>query len=105
MAVNVIKGELKAAVPDYMQYMTYVFEVLDEEYRSDNKYIMCVRCPNWDCDTLNIGDIGYVHFEVHKAGKDEWWDGNKMVKYNYDFTQFIKFVPEPKPEDMHKYVM
>lgn len=103
----VIKGKLMAAVADPMQYITYVFEILDENLIENTKYIMCVKFPNWDTPTIEIGEIGFVHFEIIKAGEDKWWDHKtqRYVSYNYDMTQFIKFVPEPKPEDVHKYIM
>ena len=100
----IIHGKLLAGVKDPMGYLTYVFRILDEEFTKDTKYVMCVQCPNWDSPTLTIGDIGYVYFEIIKAGKDTWWDGSQMIPYKYNMNQFMKFVPEPKKED-NKYIM
>lgn len=101
----IVHGELVAAVGDPMGYVTYVFKILDEEFTKDTKYVMVVKCPNWESPTLTIGDRGYVYFESWEAGKDKWWDGINMNYYKYNFTQFIKFVPEPKEEDKQKYIM
>lgn len=65
---------------------------------------MCIRYPNWDHKKLQLGDVGFVHCEEIRAGVDKWYDGTKMVPYNYNTVQFIKFVYKPEEED-HKYVM
>lgn len=96
--------KLIATKSDTMGYTTYVFECLDVEIRRQTKYLMMVRYPNWNEDTLFLGDIGYVHYEEIQAGIDKWWDGTKMVPYNYNAIQFIKFVLKEEKED-HKYIM
>lgn len=89
-----------------MGYITYVFELLEEEDRNrfNTKYVMCVQFPNWDHRTLTIGEIGYLNcVEIH-AGIDKWFDGKDFVPYNYNMVQFIKFIPKPK-EIKYKYVI
>lgn len=87
-------------------YSTYVFECLDQELKDQTKYIMTTRFPNWDHRPLKIDEIGYLHFEERKAGKDTWYDINTNLHYsfNYDIIQFIKFIEIPKTED-NKYIM
>lgn len=96
--------QLLAQSQDWEGYNTLVFLNLDKvSYQF--KYIMCVKFPNWNSDSIKIGDEGYLHYEDRKAGIDEWYDGTKMVKYNYDSVQFIKFVPKPKDEDKEIYLI
>lgn len=95
--------KLIASETDNLGYITYVFERL-EDCMASSKYIMCIRYPNWDHKKLRIGDVGFVHCEEIRAGVDKWYDGTKMVPYNYNTVQFIKFVYKPEEED-HKYVM
>ena len=96
--------KLVAQEIDSLGYTTYVFENLEEYAIKQSKYIFCIRYPNWDHKKLKLGDVGFVHCEEIRAGVDKWYDGTKMVPYNYNTVQFIKFVYKPKEED-HKYVM
>lgn len=100
----VIFGRLVAYHSDFGGYITYVFQNLDKCTPS-LKYVMCTRWPNWDCDTLQLGDEGYLHYEERRAGIDEWWDGNQFIKYKYDNLQFVKFVPKAVKEDFGNYVI
>lgn len=92
----VVLSKLVAKEEDIMKYVTYVFEVLDEEYRCKTKYIMCTRFPNWQCREIQLGEIGYLEFFEIRAGIDKWFDGSKMIPYNYNNIQFIKFIPKPE---------
>ena len=94
-----ILSKLVASEEDTCNYITYVFECLDEEIRCQTKYVMCKRYPNWDSRDLQIGEIGYLTFFEVKAGVDTWFDGSKMIPYRYNDIQFIKFVEkkDPKP--------
>lgn len=89
---------------DTLGYTTYVFECLDKEIINDTKYIMCTRYPNWNHRIINIGEVGYLNFSEILAGIDKWFDGEKMIPYNYNGIQFNKFVSKPKNED-NKYIM
>ena len=91
---------------DTLGYTTYVFEVVEEEERKrlSTKYIMCTRYPNWNHGTIDEGEVGYLDFEEVRAGIDKWFDGEKMIPYNYNGIQFNKFVSKPKNED-NKYIM
>lgn len=99
-----VLAKLVAEEEDIMKYVTYVFEVLDEEYRQKAKYIMCTRFPNWQCRKINIDDIGYLEVFEIRAGIDKWFDGSKMIPYNYNNIQFIKFIPKPT-KDKNKYII
>ena len=76
-------------------YITYVFFNL--EYTDwTNKYIMCIRYPNWDQAPFKLGDKGYLTYIEVIAGLDTWYDRNlnQQVPYNYTNIQFIKFIHE-----------
>lgn len=87
-----ILAKLLAEEEDTMNYITYVFECLDDEIKKQTKYLMCVRWPNWDHRTIELGEIGYLNFEEIRAGITMWYDGDKMIPYKYNNIQFIKFV-------------
>lgn len=97
--------QLIASQCDFGGYITYVFVNVDKNIPYYSKYIMCVRFPNWEHNSIAIGDVGYLKYEEHIAGKDEWWDGTQFIKYNYDMVQFMKFVPEPKEQDKIEYLI
>lgn len=84
-------------------YTTYVFQQL-EECSKDDKYIMCIRYPNWNCKDLKIGDKGFVSVLDIKAGEDTWFDGIKMVPYKYTNIQFMSFIDWPEDENK-EYIM
>ena len=96
--------KLVAAETDSLGYITYVFENLEEYAIKWSKYILCIRYPNWDHRKIELEEVGYLNCLEIRAGIDTWFDGEKMVPYKYNGTQFIKFVEKPKEED-HKYVM
>lgn len=85
-------------------YITHVFECLEDEMIKQTKYIMCTQFPNWDCDTMDIGDIGYLNYKELRAGIDKWFDGQNFIPYCYDNIQFIKFIPKSKEEN-RKFIM
>lgn len=93
--------ELVANETDEFDYTTYVFKRL-EECTDLDKYIMCIRYPNWNCKKLQLGDIGYVHCEEIRAGIDKWFNGTDMIPYNYNTVQFIRFIYKPKD---YEYIM
>lgn len=97
--------KLVADYEDTFGYITYVFECLEEYIIKQTKYVMCVRFPNWQTKNLNIGDIGYLEFREIRAGIDKWFDGEKMIPYNYDTIQFIKFIDKPEEKEDEKYIM
>lgn len=100
----VVLAKLVASEQDYWGYTTYVFECLEKYAIENSKYIMCIRYPNWDHRKIELEEVGYLNCVEIRAGIDTWFDGEKMVPYKYNGTQFIKFVEKPKEED-HKYVM
>lgn len=82
-----------ASCADGLGYINYVFENLEfQDY--DYQYLMCVRFPNWDQATYNIGDVGYVTVKYVREGIDKWYDGNEFVTYKYTNIIFLKFIPE-----------
>lgn len=97
----IIFGKLIASTTDPFGYITYVFELLDEEDRNIWKYkhLTCVRYPNWQCKKLQIGDTGFVEINIVKAGVDTWYDGEKLVPYKNSAKQFLKFVEKSETEE------
>lgn len=91
-----ILAKLVAKCDDTLGYITYVFECLDEEIRTQTKYIMCTRFPNWEHKPVNIDDKGYLNFREVQAGIDKWFDGNNMIPYKYTGIHFIKFIEKPE---------
>ena len=89
-----IYGKLVAIQEDTRGYINYVFKIMSTEEATliKSKYISCVRFPNWDCRKLQLGDIGYMVYELRKAGIDSWFDGTKLIPYKYNSTQFINFI-------------
>lgn len=99
ISAMILHGKLIAQHKDLSDYITYIFINVDDDRSKKDKYLMCTRFPNWESDSIKIGDIGYVYYEERRAGIDEWFDGSTFIKYRYDMIQFIKFIPEPKESD------
>ena len=90
-------GKLVAYKEEVGGYIIYVFKKIDYK----NEYEMCTRLPNWNTDTLKIGDIGYVSIKPIIAGEDTWYDHtlNKKILYKYDGNYFINFIKHMKTKD------
>ena len=69
MTETTIYAKFVAESVDFMGYTSYVFENL-ESTCWDNKYIMCVRFPNWNQASFNIGDTGYLNVRYVEEGVD-----------------------------------
>lgn len=96
---KVFHGELIAFKED-CGYITYVFKNLDE-CDALHQYLMCVRFPNWECGTLNIGDKGFVKFREVIAGIDKWYDSDTDTFVPYKFTDihFLSFIFDKPKKD------
>ena len=97
-----VRAELLEAVCDISGYITYVFQILDQEIINlvSTTYLMCVRYPNWEQSEIHKGDIGYLKVKEVVGGVDQWFDGNEMVYYRYDDIIFYKFVKETPRTDI-----
>lgn len=73
-------------------YTTYVFKNLDIY-----EYIMCTRLPNWQTVEVEIGDKGFVEYEIVNAG-DTYFSSSlgEFKRYVYSNVYFINFVHENK---------
>ena len=72
------------------KYTMYVFQNLDS-----HGYIMCTRLPNWKVPNINIGDIGFLNYQIVKAGECYFNPSTQTeVKYNYSNIYFINFIDE-----------
>jgi len=85
--VNNIKEVKLLAIREGV-YTCYVFQILNKD-----EYIMCTKLPNWQVPTINIGDIGYLDYQIVKAG-DEYFDPKteKHMTYLYSNIYFINFI-------------
>ena len=68
-------------------YTSYVFKDI-----KSYEYIMCAKPPNWQVPEINIGDKGFVSYQVVEAG-DEYVtpDGERKI-YKYSSIYFLNFV-------------
>lgn len=88
--------KLIATEKDPLGYINYVFEDLEYKYFLQ-KYIMCVRFPNWNQSTFSIGDEGYVNVRYVQEGVSTWFDGKEFIPYKDTNIIFLKFIPlKPK---------
>lgn len=70
------------------EYTMYVFQNIETQ-----KYIMCTRLPNWQVPEVNIGDIGFLEYQIVKAGESYYNPGTEIsVLYKYSNVYFINFV-------------
>lgn len=101
LIMRTILAKLLEKSEDLFGYVTYVFEILEEEeIKSCNcKYLMCVRYPNWDHRILDKGEVGYLKYNEVRAGLDTWYDGNTFVPYKYDDIQFLKFIKKTECDE------
>lgn len=69
-------------------YTTYVFQTLDTK-----EYIMCTRLPNWKVPEIQIGDEGFLQYQVVQAG-EEYFSivEQKNIRYNYSNIYFNNFI-------------
>lgn len=87
--VNNVKEVKLLAVRDGT-YTCYVFQVIDAL-----EYIMCTRLPNWQVPEIKIGDVGYLDYQIVKAG-EKYFDPKtgEMMSYLYSNIYFINFIPK-----------
>lgn len=97
------RAKFLAKDTDIMGYSSYVFENLDFTEPS-NKYIMCVRFPNWNQAPFTFGDVGFLTVRYVEEGKDEWYNGKDFTKYRYTNLIFMKFILE-KSGDTKEYIL
>jgi len=74
-------------------YKNYVFQNLDTL-----EYIMCTRLPNWNADSVNVAEDGFLEYESVIGGQDVYFDNKNQVTRHYlqDATYFLNFVPITK---------
>lgn len=99
--MRTILAKLLETSNDLFGYITYVFEILEEEeiQFSNSKYLMCIRYPNWDHRPLEKGEVGYLKYNEVRAGLDTWYDGKDFIPYKYNDIQFLKFIKKTNNED------
>lgn len=68
-------------------YTTYVFKVL-----KGNEYVMCTRLPNWQVPEINVGDVGFLQYQIVKAGDIYVTPEGQTITYKYSNVYFINFV-------------
>ena len=93
MMIKTLHVELKTLLEG--QYTLYVFEDLEQPLDSIDKYLMVVRLPNWQGRFPNIGEKGYLQFDIINAGEKYYRrDTGEMCTYNYTNIYYLNFVPE-----------
>lgn len=99
--------KLVAEFADSLGYIQYVFKYLldEDKVRYNDEAVICTRYPNWQMRDLKIGEVGYVEIEVVRAGIDEYYDGEKMVKFRNNAKRFIKFIEKPENENEEDFVV
>lgn len=95
-----IHAKLLTKRSDSMGYVVYVFQNLDFT-DAFNKYVMCVRFPNWDHPNIEITELGFLEYRSVVAGKDSWYNSynNQYIPYKYTDNHFIKFIPETQNKE------
>ena len=88
-AEEIVHAQLEVMYEDMFGYITYVFKEVDSD-----RYVMCVRFPNWNQSVINIGDSGFLKVRYVEEGKDEWFDGTNFIKYKNTDVIFLKFIHE-----------
>lgn len=84
-------GEVVAIQPG--QYTVYVFKNLDENDNSLLRYISVTKLPNWNCQDLNVGDLGYVECDYVNAGDSYYQVNTQCIEsYNYTVCYLINFI-------------
>lgn len=80
----------------YNLYTEIVIEDLNRDFTDDLKYVTIVKLPNWIHESFNIGDIGYLQYQVVNGGKTQWFDknNNELMTFKYDNNYFISFIKE-----------
>lgn len=71
-------------------YTVYVFQDL-----TNDEFIMCSRCPNWQGDLPQLMQEGFLHYRDVVAGRDTYFDSSsgEFIAYQYTNTYFQDFVP------------
>lgn len=107
MERKTVHAKLVAEYKDIGGYITYVFQLLDEDeiIRFQTNYIMCVRYPNWDQQVIQYGTFGYLEILEVLAGIDQYFKDGKLIPYGYSNIQFLKFVEEPKKMNNRQFTL
>lgn len=86
MVDNVIEAQLIAVRKGV--YTMYVFKNLE-----DSTYVMCTKLPNWQTPDVTVGDIGFLNYQIVKAGEEYYNPStDETIKYLYSNIYFINFV-------------
>lgn len=98
--------EVEAILHEPTGYTIYIFKNLDDNGNYLYKYLMCTRYPNWEHRGLKLKEIGFVTYEPVVEGIDKWFDGFKLVPYNFSANKFINFISKPDNNKIsNKYIM
>ena len=68
-------------------YTVYVFKCI-----TTDEYIMCTRLPNWQVPNINIKDIGFLQYQIVKAGDKYITPNGETIYYKYSNVYFINFI-------------
>lgn len=89
----VVRAKLLESLDDTNGYTILVFENLDSDDWT-NKYIMCVRYPNWEGSIPEKNIVGFLQYTYIYAGNSYY---NRMLgqqdTYQFSHVRFDKFLP------------
>lgn len=71
------------------RYTIYVFKELDND-----EFIMCTRLPNWQTPKIDLGDKGFLQYQIVEAGDKYITPNGEKIFYQYSNCYFINFVNE-----------
>ena len=71
-------------------YSLYAFKNLE-----NNTFIMCTVLPRWDMPDMQIGEKGFLKYQIVKAG-EPYYNPNTdtFIKYKYTNQYFMSFIKE-----------
>jgi len=94
-----IKAQCVLIQDEINGYTNIVFKNL-ESTTWFNKYIMCVRYPNWQGAFPQLNDIGYLQYSYVLAGTQYFDKKSQDFRcYGYNHIRFDKFLKDNEEED------
>jgi hypothetical protein len=69
-------------------YTVYVFKIVGKD-----EYIFCTKLPNWQTPEIDVGDIGFLKYQIVNSG-DTYYNPDTGVSdvYRYSNIYFMNFV-------------
>jgi len=96
LTTNIVKCKVVAIEHDILDYHILVFKNLENSPPFGHSYIMVTVFPNWESRIPELGETGFLMYDVVEAGVDTYYDRrtDSIVKYNFSNLIFKRFVKE-----------